>query len=632
MRLGIAVAAVMPLLSACVGAAPPNDEGPAAALSRITTNLPERDRKVLVDAFQQAYNEGYSLGRPMVGNNVAVHAVLLPFEVCRRVFGRETARNYAAIELIVSNRNPDAALIVQSIFIDYSQWALSGRVRFKPREGDTGFEAGTNPAHVASVEYRLVRGQLLEAQPWSARNIFLRSLKAAGSVAAGYQFAFSEQGVIRGIAAFNGQFVPAAEFFWPDSTTTQANRISDVGFQVNKVVPKESSEIVVAFYPIERFLTPGMQKLFREVPALFFAPASLAFDRKVQELLKKYAPDVIDEDKISALREALKAGRTSEDDDTIKFLNSFSLNAVRVVVAGVMSVDVDAVPATTEEITVAGGDSPETWLEPGARTGVVHGRFLGGATLSIVEADEYDISKVAVVADGSTDRDLKFQFTTSKPILENTVLTFRVAKKTKVQGKDKPLDSNPYLYRVAYRLDPPRVKSTTKTGDKIVITGVNFYEPVKGEFQVRLDAAQVPGVTSVTAPEEAVNRKPKEVTIDLTKVKLVSACWTPVVVVRGADATGATPFAMPAEPQITKAKVKDKRVIVTGEGLLDKPCDQQVTFQVLEAKDGAKPKPVTAQLDSATQASFDLPEPAASEWEVQLFVKGQKKTTVKLEK
>ena len=118
---------------------------------------------------------------------------------------------------------------------------------------------------------------------WTTRNWVIRSLQAAGSIASGYQFAFSERGIARGIASFNGQVVPAAQLLWPDGTINQLNRISDFGFQTNKLVPQESADVLVAFFPIDRFLTPGLKKIFLKSPAAFFVPGAMLADPKVKE-------------------------------------------------------------------------------------------------------------------------------------------------------------------------------------------------------------------------------------------------------------------------------------------------------------------------------------------------------------
>ncbi|MFL6228279.1 MAG: hypothetical protein ACJ741_05835, partial [Pyrinomonadaceae bacterium] len=47
-----------------------------------------------------------------VNGNVHAQAVLIPYVDARRIFGDEIAKNYAVIEINVSNKSPDAALIL----------------------------------------------------------------------------------------------------------------------------------------------------------------------------------------------------------------------------------------------------------------------------------------------------------------------------------------------------------------------------------------------------------------------------------------------------------------------------------------------------------------------------------------
>jgi len=147
------------------------------------------------------------------------------------------------VELIVSNRSRDAALVVHSIFLDYSQWLLSGTsnrtIPACPPPAERGktaqsgaqtattlpecvnrqesWQAYSQPNQIAATEYRIPRGQLLDAQQWSARNLAVRGLETLGSLAAGYVFAFKEPGIAKGVAAFNGNFLPAFRYLFPDS-------------------------------------------------------------------------------------------------------------------------------------------------------------------------------------------------------------------------------------------------------------------------------------------------------------------------------------------------------------------------------------------------------------------------------
>src|SRR6266403_801753 len=77
-------------------------------------------------ALTDAASRGTSLEVNTVNSSVSAEAVLIPFNDARRIFGREIAKNYAVIELNIGNKSPDAAIIVQGVFINYERWALSG--------------------------------------------------------------------------------------------------------------------------------------------------------------------------------------------------------------------------------------------------------------------------------------------------------------------------------------------------------------------------------------------------------------------------------------------------------------------------------------------------------------------------
>ncbi|MBV9927798.1 MAG: hypothetical protein JOZ96_22450 [Acidobacteria bacterium] len=226
-----------------------------------------------------------------VNENVSAQAVLIPRVDARRLFGKEIAENYAVVEINIGNKSPDAALIIHGIFIDYSNWPLSGMSRNDVRSLDmpdgrfANFQTGTRPSQVASEEYRVVRGQLLDAQAWTRRNLAIRLLNLAGSLATAYTFSLNEQGIIKGINAATGVGIPGIATAWPDSTIDQLNRVSDFGFRANRVVSKQGAEVVVCFFPIDRFLTPGFRKLFLKSPALFFAPLQMLVDRQSQSLV-----------------------------------------------------------------------------------------------------------------------------------------------------------------------------------------------------------------------------------------------------------------------------------------------------------------------------------------------------------
>ncbi len=149
--------------------------------------------------MKAARTKGFPLATETVVGNVSVESVLLPASVCRRVFGKGISDHYAAVELTISNRSQDQSLIVHSIFIDYSQWALSGS-QYLNAPGDLpganpprDYQAENLPNQISSVEYRVARGELLDAQPWTARNITMRALQLAGALASAYSFSLNER-------------------------------------------------------------------------------------------------------------------------------------------------------------------------------------------------------------------------------------------------------------------------------------------------------------------------------------------------------------------------------------------------------------------------------------------------------
>jgi len=293
-----------------------------------------------------------------------------------------------------------------------------------------------------------VRGELLDRQTWSTRNWVLRALQAVGSVASGFTFATTNTSWIQGIGAYNGQFIPAAQNFWPDPTVAQMNRISDFGFQVNKVIAKESSDIVVAFFPIERFLTPDLKSIFISSPAAFFAPFAALTDPTVKDRLDRYITYIFPPGQLDTMKAHLSevVSRSCEKFDpenppgapgslelacqTAELVNRLSLNVVRVIVGGTMNIDVNKVPAQITEVEVdQDKDGTAKWKKDDTLTGVIRGSFLGGGTSTITNPQ--NVGQVTAVGEGSSDTELHFKIKLSQDLpAGTTTLTFQVSKKS----------------------------------------------------------------------------------------------------------------------------------------------------------------------------------------------------------
>lgn len=374
-----------------------------------------------------------------VRGNVDAEAVLIPPVDARRLFGAEIARRYAVVAVTIANRSADAALLLHGAYIDTSHWALGGPPLSASTSDSSGFGAAAPAQHVSTVEARLVRGQLLDAQQWSARNWTVRVLTAAGSVAAGYSFTLSGSGAAKAIAAFNGTLIPSVNSAWPDGAAQHLNRLSDFGFQTNKVIPKQSADLVVCFFPLDRFLTPAFRKLFLKSAAAFLAPFQMLFDRTMEKDLRQVlggAPGVPLEELRQAVpaylaQDAGRAGNPAQTKwfSTLDFLNRCSLHAITVVVEGTFSVDTAAYLPRGVQVRLDSSD-----LTPGvAHHGSIAGAYLTGGEVLLQEAADYG-AQVTTLAEVASDSELPFLLTLSKPVPAGAVLHFSIQKRGALAG------------------------------------------------------------------------------------------------------------------------------------------------------------------------------------------------------
>jgi hypothetical protein len=461
-----------------------------------TKSVSKEDAKTadMKQKLQDAAQKGFVLtAKTNVSQSASIQAVLIPASLARRIFGKEVSNNYAVVELIVSNEDEKAALVVHSVFLDYCKWNLSG---VAPSATTITTPAGPTapssqvfnlPCQVASIEARLIRGELLDAQQWTARNWTVRSLTALGSIAGGFAFPFSGD-VAKGIAAFNGEVVPGAANLWPDGTVNQINRITDFGFQTNKVIPKQAADILVAFFPIQRFLTPGFKKVFLKEPAALFVPGEMLADPETKKIFEQYvqpwaetfpvsnakspdtgqaAPGKQDlqntmrratvEDCTSDLQsradvtEVNKAGaeksttgdnsggmndQTAVNHENLcklqTILNRVSLNNIRVGLQGAMTVDVSTVPATIYDVQFDNGNTDASiWTKTNTpQTGTISGVYLTGGDPEVVDSKGTKYSDIAISkdTDGASDTELHFTMKISKCIPPTSKIYFVVNK------------------------------------------------------------------------------------------------------------------------------------------------------------------------------------------------------------
>lgn len=243
-----------------------------------------------------------------LGEPARVHALLMPPELVRKIFGKSVAEQYGVIQVTILNLTKDTSLIIGDISIDYHRWLLgncppqdsssstSATTKPPPTPAPTpapapegkpavdspntpvGALIQTRPCQVSSQEVRAVRELAMAGQRGSWRNRIDRYLKAI--VTAGGALGVANLGpyLPQAVSAFTSGAIPAFEFAFPDDTIQQINLINDLAYSVNAVVPQESGKVVMAFFPIRRFLGTYFWNYYMKEPALFFSPIQYYFD------------------------------------------------------------------------------------------------------------------------------------------------------------------------------------------------------------------------------------------------------------------------------------------------------------------------------------------------------------------
>jgi hypothetical protein len=342
---------------------------------------------------------------------------------------------------------------------------------------------------ISSVEYRVIRGELQDAAQWTARNWIIRAATLVGAVGTGVP-AFASTNAVKYVSAYNGAFVPGLAIFWPDPTVAQLNHVSDLGYQTNKVFPKDSADVVYAFFPLDRILTPTLKRIFLTTPALFMYPSELFIDNgigssKASCFFRRFCTTTSDIDMVRGTLMNLIGAQTAADVKTKglrllacstletpasgkqtadkavnnsanatgqtstpppctqgeqqqatllqQALYDISMSRIAVTVAGVMSVNTQNVAASVDEITINSGDDKKTWTAStsacASLEGTVTGRYLTGGQVTV---GEMTVPGPNGTSQKPTDYFDTLPFTTATDSATDSTFTFSGSVKTTI--------------------------------------------------------------------------------------------------------------------------------------------------------------------------------------------------------
>jgi hypothetical protein len=341
-------------------------------------------------------------GQSELQKYVKVYRSIIDPKNVKDIFGTRIGKRFIVVQVTVTNRNKQYQLLIHDISMDVSTPGGSHR-----EEG--------------SVELHLLRGIAEVGQYSDLRNRVLRSIRGAGTVAAGligvtdFGSSFAPS-----VALWNGPLVSAYSDIWPDLTINQMNRLYDSAYASNTIVPKQQAKVMAVF-----------------------VPQSILLDKKERDSFWKEPKTVSD----SLLRHKfLLDGNFIENvEDLEPTLTNPSIDAA--------------------EMKNFQNDKPEV-------KGSISGKCLLGTDIKLLNAD---LPGVTIRIDGTpTDQKLDFIINADHPVAPGKVLKIGVSKKGQdgVKETDLAVTYSPAAPTLT-KVDPP----TLTQGDQdkaVTLNGTNF--------------------------------------------------------------------------------------------------------------------------------------------------------------
>ncbi len=423
-----------------------------------------------------------------------------------------------------------------------------------PTSSDDSLTQGTKPGQVATVGALDLQDQVTEDSIFSKRNLVVNGLTLVGQVAGGYAFV-GAAAAAKGIGAYNSAFVPNLGKFWPDRRLDQEQFLLKLGYRTDQstAIAKDDHGSYYAFFPLATFLTPHLKKLFLEDSAVFLNPAEAwiepgALDNDPNADVKgRHKKDDLealrgfiwklaqaipgDEPKLTPERLFVElSSACSQDSCPIcppeqkacpghvlaekTLFAKASLNSVKIVVRGVMTVDLDDIPPIINTVSCdgeksgasywtvsdapegAGGDKPATdgkapspGADPAAKATVktlsctATGKYLSNATINATQIDipnvakpninDYlDKSSTKTDSSHSSDTSLAFSIGLIKTLPTGAELTFQASRATpnSATGTSIQVTSSNYVYKVTYDAPPgdPSITNVAMDNDATI--------------------------------------------------------------------------------------------------------------------------------------------------------------------
>jgi hypothetical protein len=230
--------------------------------------------------------------------DIVIERALIDPKNLADAFGYRIAHRFIGIQLTIVNKNADMQYLVHDVTIDYRRLVesfLEGsqptaatkaeaqrklidlcdgemppgltdaqRTALRQANPERSF---TNACRGSSADLTLLRGVAEKGTVYDPRNLALRILEGIGVVAGGLTgIPIRGRSYATSVAIFSGPIVEGYNRIWPDFTIQQLNRLNDLAYVTNTLIPRQQSRIVVAFLPQPMFLSREQQKTLYKNP------------------------------------------------------------------------------------------------------------------------------------------------------------------------------------------------------------------------------------------------------------------------------------------------------------------------------------------------------------------------------
>jgi hypothetical protein len=344
-----------------------------------------------------------------MGKYVKVYRSIIDPKDVADIFGRRIAKRFLVVQVTVTNRNKDYQFLIHDLSLDLSKISGLGL-------GDGHYE-------LSSDDLSLLRGVAEKGQSDDRRNFVLRTLRGAGTVAAGLiGVTHFGKSYAPAVAVWNGPVVAAFTDVFPDYTINQMNRLNDSAYSANSIVAKQQSKVVAIFVPQAIFLSRAQQKKFWSEPTSLWSEVDL---RKI-----------------------------------------------KIYVDGNFITNVEDIPPSLNAAVVAPNEMKAFQNAHPEVKGSISGNYLSGTDLKLLNTD---LNGVSIRLDGTpSDNRVDFVVSSELPLPPGKVLKIGVTKK----GQETPREID---LAVQYSAAPPALTTvepdtiTQGDADKVLtLTGSNF--------------------------------------------------------------------------------------------------------------------------------------------------------------